>query len=41
MKNKRIKDIDGKWHSFETSTEKILEINEKIEEPEFYEVYAS
>ncbi len=41
FQNKRIKDIDGKWHSFETDTEKILEINEKIEEPEFYEVYAS
>lgn len=41
FQNKRIKDIDGKWHSFETETKKIIEINEKIEEPEFYEVYAS
>lgn len=41
FQNKRIKDIDGKWYSFETETERILEINEKIEEPEFYEVYAS
>lgn len=41
FQNKRIKDIDDKWHSFETETEKIIEINEKIEEPEFYEVYAS
>jgi len=37
---KKIKDIDGNLHSFETNPASIIEINERIEEPEFYEVYA-
>ena len=40
FKNKKIKDIDGNFHSFETNLDSLIEINEKIEEPEFYELYA-
>ncbi len=36
---KKIKDIDGNAHSFETNPESLIEINQRIEEPEFYEVY--
>lgn len=36
---KKIKDSKGKIHRFETSPKKIIEINERIEEPEFYEIY--
>lgn len=39
FRNKTIKDSNGKIHKFETSPKKIIEINEKIEEPEFYEIY--
>lgn len=41
FKNKRIRDIDDTFHLFETNPNKIIEINERIEEPEFYEVYAN
>ena len=40
FRKKKIKDIDSKLHSFETNPASIIEINERIEEPEFYEVYA-
>ncbi len=39
FRKKKIKDIDGNLHSFETNPASIIEINERIEEPEFYEVY--
>jgi len=39
FRKKKIKDIDGNAHSFETNPESIIEINQRIEEPEFYEVY--
>ena len=40
FRNKKIKDSGGKIHRFETDTEKIIKINQRIEEPEFYEVYS-
>ena len=40
FRNKKIRDIDGNFHSFETNPASIIEINERIEEPEFYELYA-
>ncbi len=40
FRNKKIKDMDGNLHFFETNPAFIIEINERIEEPEFYEVYA-
>ena len=40
FRNKKTKDSGGKIHKFETDTEKIIKINQRIEEPEFYEVYA-
>ena len=39
FRKKKIKDIDGNAHSFETNPESLIEINQRIEEPEFYEVY--
>jgi hypothetical protein len=39
FRNKRIKDAHDKLHKFETNLKKIIDINEKIEEPEFYEIY--
>ena len=36
---RKIKDSDGNIHTFETNPEIVLEINEKIEEIEFFEVY--
>jgi len=41
FRKKKIKDIDGNLHSFETNHASIIEINERIEEPEFYELYAT
>jgi hypothetical protein len=41
FKNKRIKDTNHIFHLFETDPNKIIEINSRIEEPEFYEVYAN
>jgi len=38
---RKIKDSDGNLHSFETNLKKVEEINEKIEEIEFFEVYDS
>ncbi len=40
FRKKKIKDMDGNLHFFETNPAYIIEINERIEEPEFYEVYA-
>jgi hypothetical protein len=39
FRNKKVKDAFGNIHRFETDTQKIIRINERIEEPEFYEVY--
>jgi hypothetical protein len=36
---RKIKDLDGNLHSFETDPKIVEEINEKIEEIEFFEVY--
>jgi len=41
FRNKKVKDIDGNTHIFETDTAKIIQINERTESPEFREVYAS
>lgn len=41
FRNKRIRDIEGRYHVFETDPERLREISERIEEPEFYEVYSS
>ena len=38
---KKIKDSSGKLHSFETDPKLVLEINEKIEEIAFFQVYDS
>ncbi len=38
---RKIKDSDGKIHSFETRLKIVEEINERIEEIEFFEVYDS
>ena len=40
FRKKKIRDIDGNLHSLETNPDSIIEINERIEEPEFYELYA-
>lgn len=39
FRNKKVKDSKGKLHRLETDPQKIIRINERIEEPEFYEVY--
>ena len=39
FRNKKVKDSKGKLHKLETDPQKIIQINERIEEPEFYEVY--
>ncbi len=40
FKNRKIKDSLGKFHKLETDPTEIIRINERIEEPEFFEVYA-
>lgn len=35
----KIKDSNGKTHKLETNFKKIINISERIEEPEFYEIY--
>ena len=40
FRRKKIKDIDGNLHSLETNPDFLIDINERIEEPEFYELYA-
>jgi len=37
---KKIRDIDGNLHFLETNPDFLIDINERIEEPEFYELYA-
>ena len=39
FKNKKVKDSKGKLHRLETNPDEIIKINQRIEEPEFYEVY--
>ncbi len=39
FRNKKVKDSKGKLHKLETNPDKIIRINQRIEEPEFYEVY--
>lgn len=39
FRNKKVKDSKGKLHRLETDSQRIIQINERIEEPEFYEVY--
>ncbi|MHB8545687.1 MAG: helix-turn-helix transcriptional regulator [Nitrosotalea sp.] len=41
FKKKKIKDANGKIHVLETNSQELININERIEEPEFYEVYVS
>jgi hypothetical protein len=36
---KPFKDVKGKKHYFETNPDKLNEIAEQQEEPEFYEIY--
>jgi len=40
FRKKKIRDMDGNLHSLETNPDSLIEINERIEEPEFYELYA-
>ncbi len=40
FKNKKIKDSEGEHHLLETNPDSLIQINEAIEEPEFYQVYA-
>ena len=40
FRNKKVKDSGGKIHRLETDAEKIIQINQRIEENEFFEVYA-
>ena len=37
----KIRDINGKIHRFDSDPDKILEILERIEEPEFFNIYRS
>ena len=39
FRNKKVKDSKGKLHRLETRPDEIIRINQRIEEPEFYEVY--
>ena len=39
FKNKKVKDSKGKLYILETDPQKIIQINERIEEIEFFEVY--
>jgi hypothetical protein len=39
FRNKKVKDHKGISHRFETNPGEIIRINQRIEEPEFYEVY--
>jgi hypothetical protein len=40
LRDKRFRDAKLKFHRFEIDTEILLEINQRREEPEFYEIYA-
>jgi hypothetical protein len=39
FKGKRVKDSFGKWHTLETNPQAVREINARIEQPEFREIY--
>ena len=39
FRNKKVKDSKGQLHRLETNPDEIIKINQRIEEPEFYEVY--
>ena len=39
FENKRIKDVHDKFHVLETNPEALRQIQDRIEEPEFYEIY--
>ena len=39
FRNKKVKDSKRKLHRLETNPDEIIKINQRIEEPEFYEVY--
>lgn len=39
FKNKKIKDVNDKFHILEINPEAIRQIQDRIEEPEFYEIY--
>ena len=39
FRNKKVKDSKGKLHRLETNPDEIIKINQRIEEPEYYEVY--
>ncbi len=39
FRNKKVRDSKGKLHQLETNPDEIIRINQRIEEPEFYEVY--
>jgi len=41
FKKIKIKDVDGKLHQFETNLKKIIEIEDRKEEPEFFDIYTS
>jgi|SRR5581483_2138744 len=41
FKKRKVEDIDGKYHRFETRPDKLKAILEAIEEPEFYEIYST
>lgn len=41
FKKLKIKDSNGNIHTFETDPQRLIQINERIEEPEFYEVYGN
>ncbi|MDH5463191.1 MAG: hypothetical protein OEY17_04990 [Nitrosopumilus sp.] len=37
FRNRKIKDSSGKFHILETNTDHIIRINQRIEEPEFFD----
>ena len=39
FKNKRVKDVNGKWHTLETDPDKLHDISEVREDEELYTVY--
>ena len=39
FRNKKVRDSKGQIHRLETNPDEIIKINQRIEEPEFYEVY--
>ena len=41
FKDIKIKDAQGNFHTLDTDPQTVIETNERIEEVEFYEIYAS